>query len=142
MIAMDTSKSMLAEDLQPNRLARAKLAVTDLVEQLRGDRVGLIAFAGKSYLQCPLTLDTSAFLRALNVLDTRIIPKGGSDIATAIHEAEKALTSQPQNSKILVLITDGEDLGGGALAAAKEAGAQGLKIYTVGVGSAEGGRSL
>jgi Ca-activated chloride channel family protein len=138
MIALDTSKSMLADDVSPNRLERAKLAVTDLAQQLRGDRIGLIAFAGDSFLQCPLTLDENAFLRSLQSLDTTIIPLGGSDLASAIREAEQALESQDHNAKILILITDGEDLGGNAVAAARDAAARGLQIFTVGVGSAEG----
>ncbi|MEM1058226.1 MAG: VWA domain-containing protein [Verrucomicrobiota bacterium] len=138
LIGVDVSRSMLAEDIRPNRLERAKLAVTDLVEKLGGDRVGLVAFAGDAFLQCPLTLDHQAFMRSLNVLDTTIIPVGGSDIARAIEVAQEAFASEPGNQKIFVMLTDGEDLEGGALAAAREAAADDMTIYTVGIGSEDG----
>ena len=110
VFAVDTSKSMLAQDVNPDRLTRAKLAVADLVERLQGDRVGLIAFAGSSFLQCPLTLDDDAFRQSLDAIDTTIIPRGGTDISAAIHEAENAFSLGNQNHKILVILTDGEDL--------------------------------
>jgi Ca-activated chloride channel homolog len=138
LIAVDTSKSMLAQDVQPNRLTRAKLAVNDLVDQIGGDRVGLIAFAGESFLQCPLTLDHTAFLENLESLDTNTIPRGGTDVASAIQEAEAAYVNEGQNHKILLLITDGEDLEGHALDTARDAAKRGIKIYTVGVGSTGG----
>ena len=103
-----------------------------------GDRVGLIAFAGNAFLQCPLTLDYDAFRQSLDALDTKIIPRGGTDIAAAIHEAEAALEGNGNNERILVLLTDGEDLEGNALDAARAAAKNGLKIFTVGVGSASG----
>src|SRR4029077_17120458 len=88
LFAVDTSKSMLARDVKPDRLTRAKLAVTDLIAKLNGDGVGLIAFAGSSFLQCPVTLDYDAFRESLDALDVNVIPRGGTDIASAIHEAE------------------------------------------------------
>ena len=138
MIAVDTSKSMLAQDVKPDRLTRAKMAVEDLLAKLDGDRVGLVAFAGSSFLQCPLTLDYDAFRQSLDALDTTIIPRGGTDIASAIHETEAALEGDGNNERILVLLTDGEDLEGSALEAARAAAKNGLKIFTVGVGSASG----
>ncbi|MFH1067262.1 MAG: VWA domain-containing protein [bacterium] len=135
---MDVSKSMLAQDAQPDRLTRAKLAVTDFMSRLEGDRTGLIAFAGTAFLQCPLTLDYDAFLQSLDALDTQTIPKGGTNLAAAIKEAEEAMKTLSANHKILVLITDGEDLEGQGTAAAKEAAKNGLKIYTVGVGVSSG----
>src|SRR5204863_9120746 len=90
LIAIDVSKSMLANDVAPSRLARAKLAAQDLINLLPGDRVGLIAFAGNAFLQAPLTIDYSAVLNAVNELDTNIIPRGGTDIAEAIRVAAKA----------------------------------------------------
>lgn len=138
VFAVDTSKSMLAQDVNPDRLTRAKLAVADLVERLQGDRVGLIAFAGSSFLQCPLTLDDAAFRQSLDAIDTTIIPKGGTDISAAIHEAENAFSLGNQNHKILVILTDGEDLEANGVAAAREAAKQGMKIFTVGVGSSAG----
>ena len=138
LFAVDTSKSMLAQDVRPNRLDRAKLAVLDLLDRLEGDRVGLIAFAGTAFLQCPLTLDHDAFRLSLDTLDTNVIPKGGTDLASAIREAMEALKAGATGQKILVLLTDGEDLEPGALAAARDAAKEGLRIFTVGVGTTSG----
>ena len=138
LFAVDTSKSMLAQDVKPDRLTRAKLAVTDLVAKLNGDGVGLIAFAGSSFLQCPVTLDYDAFRESLDALDVNVIPKGGTDIAAAIHEAEAVFKTRTAADKILILITDGEDLGGEAISAAQAAAKNGVKIFTVGVGSTTG----
>jgi len=138
MFAIDTSKSMLAQDVKPDRLTHAKFAVSDLVDKLNGDGVGLIAFAGSAFLQSPVTLDYDAFRESLNALDTQVIPRGGTDIATAIHEAQAAFRTQADREKILVLITDGEDLAGNAIAAAEAAAKDGVKIFTLGVGSANG----
>ncbi len=138
LFAVDTSKSMLAQDVKPDRLTRAKLAVTDLVAKLNGDGVGLIAFAGSSFLQCPVTLDYDAFRESLDALDVNVIPKGGTDIAAAIHEAEAVFNTRTAADKILILITDGEDLGGEAIGAAQSAAKNGVKIFTVGVGSTTG----
>jgi Ca-activated chloride channel family protein len=138
LIAVDCSKSMLTEDVKPNRLERAKLALADFADRLPDNRLGLIAFAGDAFLQCPLTFDHDAFQTAVRELDTDTIPRPGTDIATAIREAIDALKSQSNNLKFLILVTDGEDLEGQALDAAKEAAQAGLKIYTVGVGTAAG----
>jgi Ca-activated chloride channel family protein len=138
IFAVDTSRSMLTPDVKPDRLTRAKLAVDDFVSHLNGDGVGLIAFAGNAFLQCPITIDYDAFHESLQALDTTIIPRGGTDIASAIREAQAALQNRPSTDKILVLLTDGEDLEGNELAAAKAAAKDGLKIYTVGVGTANG----
>jgi Ca-activated chloride channel family protein len=139
-LAIDCSKSMLTEDVNPNRLERAKLAVEDFADQLPNNRLGLIAFAGDAFLECPLTLDHDAFQSAVRDLDTDTIPRPGTDIASAIEEAIGAVKSQPNNLKFLILITDGEDLEGRVLDAAKEAAQTGLKIYTVGVGTPQGGQ--
>jgi len=138
VFAVDTSRSMLTPDVKPDRLTRAKLAVDDFVSHLNGDGAGLIAFAGNAFLQCPITIDYDAFHESLQALDTTIIPRGGTDIASAIREAQAALQNHPSTDKILVLLTDGEDLEGNDLAAAKAAAKDGLKIYTVGVGTANG----
>ena len=138
LFAVDTSKSMLAQDVKPDRLTRAKLAVHDLVDKLDGDAVGLLAFAGNAFLQCPVTLDYNAFRESLDALDTKVIPRGGTDIAAAIREAEAVFKTRTAAEKILVLITDGEDLGGEAIAAAKEAANNGVKIFAVGIGSTTG----
>ena len=138
-LAVDCSKSMLTEDVKPNRLERAKLAIEDFAEQVPNNRLGLVAFAGDSFLECPLTLDHDAFLTAVRELDTDTIPRPGTDVSSAIDEAVVALKSQPNNLKFMILITDGEDLEGRAISSAKNAAQAGLKIYTVGVGTAEGG---
>jgi Ca-activated chloride channel family protein len=138
VFAVDTSRSMLTPDVKPDRLTRAKLAVDDFVSHLNGDGVGLIAFAGNAFLQCPITLDYDAFHESLEALDTTIIPRGGTDIASAIREAQAALQNRPAKDKILILLTDGEDLEGSALATANAAAKDGLKICTVGVGTANG----
>jgi Ca-activated chloride channel family protein len=138
LVAMDCSKSMLTEDVKPNRLERAKLALSDFADQLPDDRLGLIAFAGDAFLQVPLTLDHDAFQAAVRELDTDTIPRPGTDIAVAINEAVSAAASQASNTKILLLITDGEDLEGRGVAAAQNAAKAGLKIYTIGVGTPAG----
>ncbi|MCP4578844.1 MAG: VWA domain-containing protein [Deltaproteobacteria bacterium] len=137
LVAVDTSKSMLAEDVKPNRLERSKYGIMDFVSKLEGDRVGLLPFAGTAFLMCPLTLDYNAFKNSLEALDTGIIPQGGTDLASAIYEAESAFQNDA-NHKILVLVTDGEDMEGEALSAATEAKNKGLTIYTVGVGTRSG----
>jgi Ca-activated chloride channel family protein len=137
VVAIDTSKSMLAEDIAPNRLARAKLAALDLMQQAKSDRLGLVAFAGSAFLQCPLTIDDSAFRQSVAALDVNIIPQGGTAIAEAIDTALTAF-KEDDNHKVLVLFTDGEDHDSGALEAAQKAAKEGLRIYTVGIGTAEG----
>jgi len=139
LFAIDTSKSMLTQDVTPDRLTRAKLAIIDLVSKLDGDRVGLIAFAGDAFLEAPLTLDYDAFQESLNAIDIGTIPRGGTDIASAIQEAQVALNAETKNRKILVLVTDGEDLEARGIDAARTATNDGLTIYTVGVGTAAGG---
>jgi Ca-activated chloride channel family protein len=138
VIAMDVSKSMLAPDIVPSRLDRAKLLSQDLISELGGDRIGLVAFAGSAFLQAPLTLDHGAVLTALDELDTTVIPKGGSNIAEAIRTAEEAFGKAEGFSRAIVVMSDGEELSADALAAAKQAAASGVKIFTVGVGSPEG----
>lgn len=140
LLAVDCSKSMLTEDVKPSRLERAQLAISDFADRLPDNRLGLIAFAGDAFLQCPLTIDRDAFQAAVRELDTDTIPRPGTDIATAIQQAVQALSSQPNNLKILILISDGEDLEGRDIDAAKTAAQAGLKIYTVGVGTPAGGR--
>jgi Ca-activated chloride channel homolog len=139
MFAVDTSRSMLTPDIKPNRLARARLAIEDVIDRLNGDAVGLVAFAGSAFLQVPLTTDYEAFRDSVSALDTNIIPHGGTNIASAIREAQSALDQRTGSDKILILVTDGEDLAGNALVAAKAAAQlDGLKIYTVGVGTPNG----
>ena len=137
VVAIDTSKSMLAEDIAPNRLARAKLAALDLMQQAKSDRLGLVAFAGSAFLQCPLTIDDNAFRQSVESLDVNIIPQGGTALAEAITTALGAF-KEGNNFKVLVLLTDGEDNDEGALAAAEAAAKEGMKIFTIGIGTADG----
>ncbi len=130
---------MSTPDVKPDRLTRAKLAIDDFTRQLDGDAVGLVAFAGDAFLVCPITLDYGAFHESLNAIDTDTIPRGGTNIASAIREAQAALRRRPGSDKILILVTDGEDLEGDALIAARAAAREdSLKIYTIGVGTAQG----
>ena len=138
IIAVDTSRSMLATDAAPTRLARAKLFAKDLLQLAGGDRVGVVAFAGSAFLQAPLTLDRPATLAAIDELDTSIIPKGGTNIAEAVHMAQQAFGKGEGQTRALVIITDGEDLEEDAVAAAHQAHESGIRIFTVGIGSAEG----
>ncbi len=137
LIAVDTSRSMLTRDIQPNRLERAKLAIKDFVGRLEGDRVGLMPFAGSSFLMCPLTTDYGAFTASLDALGPDSIPFGGTDLAGVINAAGTLLSNEA-NHKILILVTDGEDLKGEALQAAKNAAEHNMTIYTIGVGTPEG----
>lgn len=138
VFALDTSKSMLAEDIKPNRLERSKLAISDILDRLDGDRVGLVAFSGQAFLQCPVTLDYGAFKMSLEALDTNIIQRGGTNIATAIDEADAALANT-KNQKIIILISDGEELESSGIARAEKISKeQNAKIFTLGVGSTTG----
>jgi Ca-activated chloride channel homolog len=137
VVAIDTSKSMLATDVQPDRLSRAKLAALDLMQQARSDRLGLVAFAGEAFLQCPLTSDDAVFRQCVEALDVNVISRGGTAIAEAISTAASAF-KEKDNFKVLVLFTDGEDNEPGALTAAEAAAKEGMKIYTVGIGSPDG----
>lgn len=137
IIAIDCSRSMLATDLAPNRLGRAKLAAQDFIGQLQGDRVGLIAFAGSAFLQAPLTIDYGAVLNSMTELDTTIIPRGGTNLAAAITEADAAFGKGESDHRCLIIFTDGEELDADGLAAA-EAQKDRIKIFTVGLGSTDG----
>ena len=137
VVAIDTSKSMLAQDIAPNRLTRAKLAALDLMQLAKSDRLGLVAFAGNAFLQCPLTIDDSAFRQSVEAIDVNTIPQGGTALAEAIETAQTAF-KEGDNHRVLVLMTDGEDHDSGALEAAKKAAEAGLKIFTIGIGTPEG----
>ncbi len=139
VFAIDTSRSMATPDIKPDRLTRAKLAIDDFTQRLDGDAVGIVAFAGRAFLVCPITLDYGAFHESLSAIDTNTIPRGGTNISSAIQEAQAALRRRPGSDRILILVTDGEDLEGTALTAAQAAAADdGLKIYAVGVGTPTG----
>jgi Ca-activated chloride channel homolog len=138
LVALDTSRSMLASDVKPNRLERSKLALRDLTTKLKGDRIGLIAFAGSAFLECPLTVDYNGFLLAVDDISVETIPKGGTSISSSIYEAIKAYAGGPKKFKVLVIITDGEDHEGDPVKAAEEAKKEGVSIYCIGIGTQEG----
>lgn len=138
VVCFDVSRSMLAGDLKPSRLQRARMAAHDLARMAKGDRLGLVAFAGTAFLQCPLALDPEAFRQSVGALDTEIIPEAGTALAEAIREARQAFSDESGASRVIVVMTDGEDHEPGALEAAREAAKDGIRVYTVGVGSAEG----
>lgn len=137
IVAIDTSKSMLAEDISPNRLARAKLAALELMQTAKSDRLGLIAFAGTAFLQCPMTIDDAAFRQSVTMLDVNTLPQGGTALGEAIRAAMDAF-KEADGHRVLVLMTDGEDHDSDAVTAAREAAAKGLRIFTIGIGSPEG----
>lgn len=138
MICLDVSNSMLAEDYSPNRLERAKMAISSIVDKLRDDRIGLIIFAGTSFVQLPVTTDYVSAKMFLSSIDAGSIPVQGTAIGDAIHTAIKSFSAQSEKSRVIILITDGENHEDDAVAAAKEAGDSGIKIYTIGVGSTRG----
>ena len=138
LIAVDTSRSMLSNDVQPNRLERVKLAAQDLIHELQGDRVGLIAFAGRAFLQAPLTIDYEAVMESVNDLDTTTIPEGGTNISSAIALAMQSFGKSAVGNRALIIFTDGEELSGDAVNVAKAATDAGVRIFTVGVGTPQG----
>ncbi len=138
LIALDTSNSMLADDVKPNRLERSKLAVKDLIKKLQGDRIGLIAFAGSAFLQCPLTVDYSGFGLSLDDLDVNTIPKGGTSLSDAVRVAIESYEGGKKKYKVLVIITDGEDHEGSSMEWAEKAKEKGITIFAIGIGTKEG----
>ncbi|MGI8438165.1 MAG: VWA domain-containing protein [Chthoniobacterales bacterium] len=138
IVAIDTSRSMLSNDVSPNRLERVKLSAQDLIGELRGDRVGLIAFAGQAFVQAPLTIDYDAAVEALNEFDTNIIPEGGTNISKAITLAVSTFGKSAIGNRALIIFTDGEDLDGESARVAKTAADAGVKIFTIGVGTPQG----
>lgn len=138
IIALDVSNSMMAEDIQPNRLENAKLAISRLVDRLENDKIGLIVFAGDAYIQMPVTTDYMAAKLFLNTINTQIVPKQGTAIGSAIRLAMRSFTPNSDKSRAVVIITDGEDHEEGSIEAAKEAYSAGIIIHTIGIGSAQG----
>jgi Ca-activated chloride channel family protein len=137
IIMVDVSRSMLATDIPPSRLQRAKLAAEDLVRQLPGDRVGLVAFAGSAFLQAPVTADHSAVLTAMRELDPELIPLPGTNISAGLQCVDEAFDRTEGGQRAVVLITDGEDLEADSVALARELSGK-MRLFTVGVGSPEG----
>jgi Ca-activated chloride channel family protein len=140
---LDVSKSMLAEDLVPNRLERAKIAIMDCVEQLRGDRVGLVAFAGTASVKCPLTLDYGFFQMILEEISTDSISRGGTMIGDAIRKTvTEVFDDQAKEFKDIILITDGEDQESFPVEAAKSAGEKGVRLIVIGLGDENEGKRI
>ena len=138
MIALDVSNSMLAQDYSPNRLERAKLAISRITDKLQGDRIGLIIFAGSSFVQLPITSDYVSAKMFLSSITTESVPIQGTAIGDAITTSLKSFSAQSEHSRAIIVITDGENHEDDAVAAATQAAEAGAKVYTIGVGSAEG----
>src|SRR5256886_15308080 len=138
LLAVGTSRGMLSNDVAPNRLERVKLAAQDLINELQGDRVGLIAFAGRAFLQAPLTIDYDAAVESINNLDAKTIPEGGTNISRAITLATQSFGKSATGNRALIIFTDGEELSGDAVKTAKTAADAGVRIFTIGVGTAQG----
>nr|WP_319512140.1 VWA domain-containing protein [uncultured Draconibacterium sp.] len=138
MIALDVSNSMMAEDIQPNRLERAKRAISRLVDRLKDDKIGLIVFAGDAYTQLPITTDYNSAKLFLNSVNTQIVPKQGTAIGAAIDLARKSFTPNGEANKAIVIITDGENHEDDALASAKAALDEGAIVHTIGMGLPSG----
>lgn len=138
MICLDVSNSMLAQDYSPDRLSRAKLAISRLVDKLEGDRIGLIIFAGSSFVQLPVTTDYISAKMFLSSVNTESIPIQGTAIGDAISTAVKGFSVQSEKSRAIIVITDGENHEDDAVEAAKQAAEMGIKVYTIGVGSVRG----
>lgn len=137
-VAIDVSKSMLARDVPPSRLDKAKHEVESFIQRLRGDRIGLIAFSGVAFVQCPLTLDYGAAKIFLDIMEPELIPTPGTAVGQAIEKAIETFDQQERKYKVLVLITDGEDHGEDVMKYAEEAEREGIVIHTVGIGSPQG----
>ena len=138
LIAMDTSSSMRARDIKPSRLEKAKLEVSSLIDKLKGDRVGILTFAGNSFIQCPLTLDYNAVKMFLNIIEPGMMPKPGTAIGDAIKTSQSAFIKKERRHKVLILLTDGEDHDTNPVEAAEEAKKEGIIIYTIGIGTKKG----
>ncbi|MEN9331226.1 MAG: hypothetical protein RLZZ94_316 [Bacteroidota bacterium] len=138
IICLDVSNSMLAEDLMPNRLERAKQAISRLIDKLEGDRVGIVVFAGDAYTQLPITTDYGAAKLFLTQINTDIVPTQGTAIGAAIDLATTSFTDTIKKNSAIVIITDGENHEDDAIEAAKSASEQGVKVYTIGMGSEQG----
>ncbi len=141
MVALDVSKSMLAQDVAPSRIIKARQAVTNLIELMQGDRIGIVAFAGSAITMCPLTLDYGAARMFLDAVDTHSVPEPGTDIAGALLQAAESFEQSTDKHKVIILISDGEHLeeeDGEPVEAAKELADKGVAIYTVGVGDPKG----
>ena len=138
VITLDVSNSMLARDMNPNRLEKAKQEIGSIIDRLKGDRIGLVAFAGEAFTQCPLTLDYASARFLLSAMDQTSVSVQGTSIKNAIETANKMFDNQTKKHKVMLLLTDGEDHEEGAIEMAETARKDGVKIYTVGIGSVNG----
>ena len=138
LVVLDTSRSMMASDIKPTRLQQAKWGIRDLLRHLRGDRVGLVPFAGSSILQCPLTIDYAAFAMTLDDVYSGIIPKGGTAIEQALRTAIDSFPEDGAADRVILLITDGEDHEGDPLKLLPELKEKGIRVYTIGIGTLAG----
>ena len=138
MVAIDVSESMRARDRKPDRLETARREALSLLDLLDGDRFGVVTFAGEAFVQCPLTLDYGAASMLLSAVESGTMPTPGTALGEAIRTAVRAMATQPDRAKVLVIMTDGEDHGSDPLAAAREAADAGITIYTIGLGSTGG----
>ncbi|QQS37511.1 MAG: VWA domain-containing protein [Ignavibacteriales bacterium] len=138
IICLDVSYSMMAEDIKPNRMEKAKFQIANLIKKLKGDRIGLIVFSGAAYVQIPLTTDYSAANLFLSAVDVSSVPQQGTSISSAIALATKSFDQKTETEKAIIVITDGEDHEGDIEAALSEAVTAGIKIFTIGLGSTTG----
>ena len=138
IIAIDVSNSMMAEDIQPNRLENARLAIGRLIDRLENDKIGLVVFAGDAYVQLPITTDYGAAKLFLSTITTQIVPVQGTSVSSAIRLAMKSFSPESDKSRAIVIITDGENHEEGAIEAATEAADQGVVVHTIGMGSVQG----
>ncbi len=138
MLAVDVSNSMLAQDFEPNRLERTKHAINRLLEGLKQDKVGLVVFAGDAYVQLPITSDYMTARNFMRQVSPSMVSKQGTAIGAAIDVAASSFSSESEGSRVIILITDGENHEDDAVSAAKRASSKGIKIYTIGIGTPEG----
>ena len=135
---LDTSLSMLADDIKPDRLSRARFEITSLLSRLEGDRVSLVPFAGDAFVLCPLTTDYSALALFMESVDTDIISQPGTNIARALEAGAEAFDRKERKYRVMILITDGEELEGSAVEIAREIRQQGIRLYAIGIGTPDG----
>ncbi len=140
IVALDTSKSMLAQDIKPNRLQQAKWGISDLLKELRGDRIGLVAFSGSAFLQCPATADYAAFSMMLDDVYAGIVPVGGTDFYEALDTAIESFENSEEGAadKVVILISDGEGHTGDPLSLVPRLKEEGIRVFTIGVGTKQG----
>ncbi|MEA2040500.1 MAG: VWA domain-containing protein [Thermodesulfobacteriota bacterium] len=139
MVAVDVSPSMMVEDIKPNRLERARREILDFIRVVQGDRIGLTAFSGTAFVQCPLTLDYGALDMFMNMLSPDLIPVPGTDLGSAIETSLSSFDFKSETDKVILLITDGEDNEKRGLEAARKAAKRGVKIFVFGIGDSAGG---